>query len=786
MATNISSLIVCRKVYHDHCYGIFNGQNPLKSGFPLFMLELLSIVIISNVVRFLLKPLRQPKVVSNIIGGIIIGPSVLSHSKKFRRNMFPDNAEYVVRNVGTIGFMYFLFISGVKMDVFTLRRVDRKHWIIAVVGVIVPLVCSIAVAMVERKSLPEGTEKPFSLMGITSSLAISAFPVIYPIVKEFNLVSSEMGQMALSTSIISDVIGNIGVTIFEAGKQGEDRPIGALWYMISLIVVLGAIMGGIRQAMLWIVRTTPDGKPVDQIYVITILLGVLVIGFIADMFGLAIANGPLWLGLAVPDGPPLGAILVEKAETIMTEILLPCSFMNIGTIVDFSTLSHHWSHLLPLFFIVISGYTSKMIATLITSQYLDMTLRDGLTLSLLLSLRGEVELLLFVHWMDFKFTFLVLVSMLVTALAVPVISIVYDPTRPYMVNKRRTIQHTSYNVELQVIACINDEENLHGIKRLLDFSSPTVNRRFSVHALHHVELVGRANPLFIDHEKEDGDTDQANTTSSVHKALKIFQESRGGCMKIHPYTAKSPKRTMYQDICELALTKQACVIALSLHRESSDYLEGKRGIKKQGHPSTTASVLAHAPCSVAILVDKIPYMNTFSSIMMSSEHHFVVLFLGGADAREALAFADRAAGNEAISLTVVRFLSLDNKGDDEMEKKLDDGLVTSFWVKNEGNNRSVYREVVVKNGEETLNAIRAMNSDEYDLWIVGRKQGINPVLLQGLPNWRENTELGVIGDYISSTDFSSQASVLVVQQQVLRGQEQASGCSSVCNKWWSI
>ncbi|KAL6967760.1 Cation/H(+) antiporter 24 [Sarracenia purpurea var. burkii] len=134
------------------------------------------------------------------------------------------------------------------------------------------------------------------------------------------------------------------------------------------------------------------------------------------------------------------------------------------------------------------------------------------------------------------------------------------------------------------------------------------------------------------------------------------------------------------------------------------------------------------------------------------------------------------AGNSEVSLTVIRFLPYNGEGEDEMEKKLDDGLVTWFWVKNEGNERVIYKEVVVKNGDETVAAIQTMNhSENYDLWIVGRKQGINPVLIQGMSSWSQNHELGIIGDMVTSMDFGSNASVLVVQQQVLRAYNGVSG-----------
>ncbi|KAI3450283.1 hypothetical protein Pfo_006948 [Paulownia fortunei] len=681
-------LVKCREKQKNHPFGIFHGQNPLQFSFPLVLLQISTLIGVTRIPRFLLKPLRQPKVVSEIL---------------------------------VMGFMYFLFLSGVKMVIMVIRRAGKKHWYIALVGVLEQLCCSVSIALIERKSLDKEIAKASSIWGISSCSAIAAFPVLYPIVRELNLLSSEIARMALSTAVVSDVIGMNALLIFEALKQGEHRAITALWYVISSTIIVVTIIGGVRQAMIWIVRTTREGKPVDQIYVITILLGVMVAGLIADMFGLTIVNGPLWLGLAVPDGPPLGAILVEKSETIVRNILMPFSFMYIGIIIDVSSMSCPWSHLQPLLFMVLAAYMIKMVSTLVDSRFFDTMMRDSLTLSLIMSLKGEVEILLFLHMIDIKiigkphFTVMVLSTASVTALATPLISILYDPTRPNMVNKRRNIRHTPPNTELHIVACIHGEENLSGLLKLLEVSNPTVNSPLSVYALGLVELVGRSNPILIDHENEEKGSDQSNF-SSIHKALKNFHEARGECMKICSYTTITSKKSMYQDICGLALSKKAFF------------------------QSVNSNVLAHAPCSVGILVDK--------------------------NAREALTYADRMDENP--------FLSHDNVGDSEMDKKLDDGLVAWFWVKSEGNNRIVYREVVVKNGEETIAAIQAMNKECYDLWIVGRKHGINPVLLKGLSNWSDNNELGVIGDYAASVDFDSKASVLAVQQQILRGQEKAS------------
>jgi Kef-type K+ transport system membrane component KefB len=171
--------------------------------------------------------------------------------------------------------------------------------------------------------------------------------------------------------------------------------------MISLVVLSVFMVTCVRPVMEWIIKRTPAGQPVEQGYVVAILLGVCVIGFITDLFGIAIANGPLWLGLVIPDGPPLGTTLVERCETIVMDILMPFSFAFVGFYTDVNVMhAVGWSGLTPLFIMAVVGYVSKIIGTLVPAVFFDVPLRDSLTLSLILSLRGQVELILYIHWMD--------------------------------------------------------------------------------------------------------------------------------------------------------------------------------------------------------------------------------------------------------------------------------------------------------------------------------------------------------------------------------------------------
>lgn len=47
--------------------GVFQGENPLHSALPLAILQICVVVVLTRVLAFLLRPLRQPRVVAEII-----------------------------------------------------------------------------------------------------------------------------------------------------------------------------------------------------------------------------------------------------------------------------------------------------------------------------------------------------------------------------------------------------------------------------------------------------------------------------------------------------------------------------------------------------------------------------------------------------------------------------------------------------------------------------------------------------------------------------------------------
>lgn len=160
-----------------------------------------------------------------------------------------------------------------------------------------------------------------------------------------------------------------------------------------------------------------------------------------------------------------------------------------------------------------------------------------------------------------------------------------------------------------------------------------------------------------------------------------------------------------------------------------------------------------------------------------------VIFIGGKDDREALAYAGRVARHPGVKLTVIRFLVETNSenasrragsnrvkiAEQEEEMKLDDECFAQFYGRQVAGGHVAYMEKHLINSSETYSTLRSLEG-QYALIIVGRGGRVNSVLTVGMNDWQQCPELGPIGDVLSGSDFSVKTSVLIIQQHNVKGE----------------
>ncbi|CAL5422345.1 unnamed protein product [Camellia sinensis] len=271
--------------------------------------------------------------------------------------------------------------------------------------------------------------------------------------------------------------------------------------------------------------------------------------------------------------------------------------------------------------------------------------------------------------------------------------------------------HSKHEHELQMLVCLHEEDDVFSIMNILKASYPHKKRPIEAFVLDLMELIGRENPLLINHQLRKVRSSMLNRTNRIITAFHQFEHHEG--IKHQRFTVIAPYASMHNDICMLALQKSG---------------------------------------------DEEKFMYWRSDCHNEIKFNVCVIFLGGPDSREALALGMRMVENPPIRLTVIRLIAEDDFITDLLETKLDVRAIFKLENFYKNDNGIQYREVIVKDGTNTMEVLHSLD-DQYDLILVGRRLDSESPLVAGLADWSFVPELGIIGDILASSDMECNASM---------------------------
>lgn len=362
------------------------------------------------------------------------------------------------------------------------------------------------------------------------------------------------------------------------------------------------------------------------------------------------------------------------------------------------------------------------------------------------------------------FAILTITLLLVTVIVSPLVKALYDPSRRFLAYRRRTLMHHRKDEELRILVCIHKQENIPAILDLITASNPTKASPISLDVLHLIKLVGRSSSLLIPHVPREKSSQCPSQSERIFNSFgKLEQCYSDQQLIVHCFKGISPYPTMHNDVCSQALERRSTLIIVPFHKQW--VIEGRvescfafRHLNK--------NVLDKAPCSVGILIDRGNSRKFLTkNAVETSVYRVAVIFFGGADDREAVAYAGRMSQQSKILVTLIRFSSstTDIVEGTVRSKALDIDTLTKFRLNAFRNERVCCQEQVVLDGKGVLSVLRSLDS-AYELVIVGRRHGKSR-LMSELRKWELEGELGTIGEILAATDIKVGASVLVIQQQ---------------------
>lgn len=331
-------------------------------------------------------------------GGVTLGPSVLGHNSAFAEKVFPSKAKNVLDTIAFLGFMLFIFQLGVKIDPNIIFRSAKRSYSIGILGFFVPSILAGTVVFLLRHfaSLDHDVSKFLSV--VIEIQCITAIPVIACFLAELQILNSEIGRLAISSSLVCDICYWSVVAMKYAAYLTSTKSIGVtIGSGISCALLILFIVFVVHPAALWAIQHTPEGKPVQEIYIIGALMTLMFCGFMGEAIGLNAIVVSFMVGLAIPDGPPLGAALVDKLDCFVSVVLLPILFLVGGLRIDVFAIQKV-KNLGAIQLAVWFAFCGKIIGALLPLLFCRMPFRDALSLGLIMNCKGTVELALLINW----------------------------------------------------------------------------------------------------------------------------------------------------------------------------------------------------------------------------------------------------------------------------------------------------------------------------------------------------------------------------------------------------
>ena len=344
-----------------------------------YLLYLAIILMSTKLLGLVTRKAHMPQVVGALIAGLILGPACLNllHSSTF------------LNQVSEIGVIVLMFMAGLETDTEELKRSGLASFVIALMGVLVPLAGGFFVAMachVASSELSASELMQNIFIGII--LTATSVSITVETLKEMGKVSTKAGTAILGAAIIDDILGIIALTVITSMADPSTNLVLVLLKIVGFFafaVVFG--IGFFYIIQKWVAL---DPKP-NRRHVIMTFAFCLIMSFCAEhFFGVADITGAYVAGLVLSHSSKR-EVIYREFDTVSYLLVAPVFFASIGLKVELSSMSASLAAFTLLLLAV--AIATKILGCGLGAKIMGYTPKESFQIGIGMISRGEVALI---------------------------------------------------------------------------------------------------------------------------------------------------------------------------------------------------------------------------------------------------------------------------------------------------------------------------------------------------------------------------------------------------------
>jgi Kef-type K+ transport system membrane component KefB len=269
-----------------------NGGPVFNSPVSLFLVQVIFILVLSRLLGFAIKWIKEPLVIAEIIAGIIIGPSVMGQIPGFSNIFFPSSSIPLLNIIAQIGLILFMFVVGMEIDLDLLRAKIKPAILVAICGIAVPFAFTLPLIWILGSSdftTVSDLGIFYLFLGVVSS--ISALPVLARILSEFKLFTTPLGVFTLTAASIDDLIA-WPLLALSVVLVGATSALSILWLLLAAGVNVALLVFVVRPLFRSIARKIKHSETLPQFAIFLLMVTLFALAFVSEIIG-SFASRPL-------------------------------------------------------------------------------------------------------------------------------------------------------------------------------------------------------------------------------------------------------------------------------------------------------------------------------------------------------------------------------------------------------------------------------------------------------------------------------------------------------------